>query len=266
MVCIVCFGEECEFSYKCSFQHEATCQSCLKVFLSMNVHKIFQSIGFRCTFCYENVSVAATDADGFMAIDRIRLDDFGIKQNEFPTHTGLIVSELDIQRRIKYAVDHYAFDILKGIALSRPRTVDERELFNAMEYFHGLRSMIRRIRSSIRRPFTTENMKQSQIAMIESSIIIVTNELNALDALDLVPVRHHHQQRDQQEVQASAPTNSHVQGLLFIPEELEDGECREEIDYDDTPTNDDGNDGVDHLVRTIGRKRKIEEIGIFDAY
>lgn len=183
MVCIVCFGEECEFSFICHCKHEASCYSCLKVYLAMNVHKIFQNISFHCTFCYETVSTAEIDDDGILAIKEIKLSAFGIKQNDFPTHTGVVVSEMAIQRIVEYAIDQYAFDLLKGIALSQPRVIDHQELFNAFEYFGGLRNMIQRSRLALQNETNIENMKVAEISMIESSIIIITNEINALDAL-----------------------------------------------------------------------------------
>ena len=182
MVCIVCHGEECEFSFKCQLKHEATCFGCLKVYLAMNVHKIFQTVHFHCPYCYENVSQVKTDREGILVVKSLCIDDFGIKQNDFPTHTKIVVPKSEIRKRIHNAIAQYAFDIIKGIALSHPRVISETELFNTFEFFCGLRNMLSSVQRYLRTPFFIEQLKPSDKSMIETSIIIITNELNAFDA------------------------------------------------------------------------------------
>ena len=230
MVCIVCFGEECQFAFMCNFHHDATCTECLKVFLKMNVHHIFQNNPFQCTFCYQPVSTIETDEDGILSLKTIRLRNFGLNQKQ------ILLPLKEIQRHINYAVDHYAFDILKGIALMSSRVINESELFNAFEFFQGLREMIRRIRFSLRRPFTVENMKRAEISMIESSIIIITNELNALDAL--------------------YPVSLELQRV--VPEHVEDGIGEEHVEGSNATEDQEAQEEVKHS----GRKRKWDEFAV----
>jgi hypothetical protein len=141
----------------------------------MTMAKRFKNISCKCIFCYERV---ADNCNFVLARGAITLDDFGVQPVVVSPTTTKIAADA-----LHFANCHYAFDLLMGISFLRLQNIEETELFNAYEYFGGLRGMVDLAKENLHNQDVMKEVGLSDKSLIETAIIMVQNEIKKVDEL-----------------------------------------------------------------------------------
>jgi hypothetical protein len=141
--------------------------------------------------------------------------------------------------------------------------IEETEIFNAYEYFGGLRGMIDLAKRGLHNEMIMKGVGNTEKSLIETAIIMIQNEMMKLNALfDGQPQQQQQQPQPQQEEEDEAKEEEEAKEEDEAKQE-EDEEAKEEdeVKEEEVPKQEYEEPAVvTHPYFLRPRKRRIEEI------